>query len=330
MVLHRSNFEIPARFSFRPFNARWEICTAELVDWCEKPKPLTGGMVKPITDQRTERESVEVRIEVQDYFSTSGMLTALGLRPHLAHTVEMDRDDIPHDLLAAHENRQTSPDISGRSFPVLVCSQPEFKTLFPFTLLKPGDSPKNAWVMRDEFLNHLGDSDDFEWLSGLRKFLNRWGLWKPEYGFHVRWLSMGTEPPGFVLAFPHLLREKRDEYRKALDRKRARKWLSTARPLSFTTIDEPPYFLVERFYCEEAIQATITIDHLAGRRFGFCKRCGEQFEQETEHKKSYCSRRCIQAAGVKRWREKQRKPEWTAAKIAKLLSQKGAKRNAKS
>jgi hypothetical protein len=129
----------------------------------------------------------------------------------------------------------------------------------------------------------------------------------------------GAEMPGFVLAFPHLLWEKREEYRKARESKNARKWLSTALPLSFSPIDKPPYFLVERFYCDDAIQATITIDHLAKRRFGFCKRCGKQFEQETEHKKNYCSRQCIQADGVKRWRDNQRKE-----------LRKGVKRNAKS
>jgi hypothetical protein len=83
--------------------------------------------------------------------------------------------------------------------------------------------------------------------------------------------------------------------------------LSKARPLSFSTIDQPPYFLVERFYCEDAIQATITIDHLAGRRFGFCKRCRKQFEQRTEHKKLYCDRKCVQAANVANWRANKRK-----------------------
>ncbi|MFZ0273958.1 MAG: hypothetical protein WB524_11825 [Acidobacteriaceae bacterium] len=168
--------------------------------------------------------------------------------------------------------------------------------------------------MRDEFQN-LNFDDESEWLWGLRHFLNKWGLWGYRPSFEV---GLGEEMPGFVLAFPHLLRQKRDEYRKALESKSARKWLSTASPLSFRTTDEPPYFLVERFYCEDAIEATITIDHLAGRRFGFCKRCGAQFEQETEHKKNYCSRQCIQAAAVKRWREKQRN---TASK--------GGMRNAK-
>jgi len=125
-----------------------------------------------------------------------------------------------------------------------------------------------------------------------------------------------------------LMRRKREEYRKALESRNGHRWLSTASPLSFSTTEKPPYFLVERHFCEDAIRATITIDHLAGRRFGFCKRCGKQFEQETKHDKNYCSRECINAAGVKRWREKQRKGKWTAAKIAKLLSEKGGERNA--
>lgn len=306
MALHVSSFEIPARFSFHPFCARWEICTAELADWCEDPSPLIGGMVKPILGLLTEREKVEVRIGVPDDSTTSGMLGLMGLAPHPAHTVEIFRDDIPNDVLAPHQNRRTCPDISGRSFPVLVCSQPEFKTLFPSTL-KPGDTAKDAWAMREEFLNDWNKANEFEWLWGLREFLNRWGLWTSGYGFNAHLMSSIRERPGFVLVFPHLLWERRNEYRKALDRKQARKWLSTARPLSFTNIDKPPYFLVERFYCEDAIQATITIDHLAERSFGICKRCQKVFQKETQHKKSYCSERCFNAAGVQRWREKQRK-----------------------
>lgn len=321
MVLQRVNFEIPARFSFRPFSARWEIRTAELLDWPEEPKPIGkfripaigSPMVKPRMASLMEREWVTVRIDASGG-STAGMLDLYGLGPGSSHTVEMYRNDIPSDVLRPHENQRTSPDISGRTFSVLVCSKPEFKTIL--TQAKPGDAAKNAWAMRDEFLNLDGaDSNDpLDWLWSLRQFLNRWGLWSPGLGVHSRMLA---EMPGFAVAFPHQLRERREEYRKALERKNARKWLSTAPIVNFTTTDKWPYFLAERFYCDEAIRTTITIDHLAERKFGFCKRCGRQFEQETEHKKNYCSRQCIQAAGVQRWREKQRK----AAK-------KGAKHNA--
>lgn len=323
MVLQRTNFEIPARFRFRPFSARWEIRTAELLGWPEEPKPIArfrvpsigSPMAKPRIASLMEREQVTVRIYAPGG-STAGMLDLYGIGLGPSHTVEMYRDDIPQDVLPSAENRRTSPDISGRTFSVLVCSKPEFKSLFPQS--GPGDAIKNAWAMRDEFLNLDGaDSDDpFDWLWSLRQFLNRWGLWAPGLGYHVGVLS--AELPGFAVAFPHQLRERREEYRKALERKNARKWLSTTPPLNFTTIDEWPHFLAERFYCDEAIRTTITIDHLADRKFGFCKRCGKQFEQETAHKKNYCSRQCIQAAGVKRWRDKQRK-----------ASRKGAKHNAK-
>lgn len=320
MVLHRSNVEIPARFSFRPFSARWEISTAELVGWWEKPQPLfrvpalSVPMVKPLKEL-PEHEQITVRIGE----STGGLGSLYGTKPAPSHTgvVEMFRADIPHDVLSPRENRKTSPEIAGRSFPVLVCTEPEFKGLFP-SWAKPGDAAKNAWVMRDDFLNLPEDEADASaWLWGLRRFLNRWGLWNCERYFGV---MSGTAMPRFALAFPHLLRAKRQEYRKSLESRNARKWLSTAPPLSFRPMDEPPYFLVERFYCEDAIQATITIDHLKERRFGFCKRCGKQFEQETEHRMYYCSRTCASAASVKRWRDKQREAK----------QRKGALRNAKS
>jgi hypothetical protein len=313
MVLRRSNFEIPARFSFRPFSARWIRCDAELVEWYEKPEPLGGFPplpVKPIAPFATEREKVLVRIEVPDD-STSGMLAAMGLGPCPSHTVELFRDNVPSDVLRPHENRRKTPDISGREFAVLVCKRREFESFLP-SGWKPGDVEKNAWAMRAEFFDL--DEDDWEW--NLQLFLNRWGLWNYGAGFQV---GFGERMPGFALVLPHLLKEKREQYRKALALKSARAWLSTKQPLSISTMDRPPYFRVERFFCEDAIQATITIDHLAGRQFSFCKRCRRLFEHETLHKKNYCSRQCIQAAGVKRWRSKQKKKATT----------KGANRNAK-
>lgn len=314
MVLHRTNFEIPARFVFRPFSARWIDCRAKLVGWHEEPKPSGQYLVPPILVKPmalvAERDKVLVRIEVPDD-STSGKLAAMGLGPCPFHTVELFRDDVPKDVLRPHENRRNTPDISGREFTVLVCKRREFETHL-LARLKPGDVEKNAWAMRDTFFG----LDENQWVWNLNLFLNRWGLWNYSTGFHV---DMSARMPGFALVLPHLIKEKREQYRKALDRKCARAWLSAAQPLSISAIDRPPYSLVERFYCEDAIKATITIDHLAGRLFGFCKRCGKQFEQETDHKKNFCSRRCIQAAGVKRWRDKQKKK----------TTKKGANRNAK-
>jgi hypothetical protein len=281
-----------------------------LVNWSQEPeygglravfRPQTLASPKRIPP---ERQRVSVRVGGQD--DLASLLSSLlgnGAHPS-SSTVEIDRGHIPREVLAPHENPQTSPDISGRFFRVLVCVEPEFKGLFP-SEVRPGDKAKNAWLMRDEFFN-LELLEDGDWVWRLRRFLNRWGLWNDEDGFHTG-MFIRTERPGFVLAFPHLLRQRCEGYRQALASKSARKWLSKARPLSFSTIDQPPYFLVERFYCEDAIQATITIDHLAGRRYGFCKRCGKQFERETEHKRQYCDRKCIQAANVANWRANKRK-----------------------
>jgi hypothetical protein len=243
---------------------------------------------------------VLVRVEAFDAIECA-MLSIGGLEPRQSHIIEIDRNNIPTDALRPHENHQNTPNIEDRRFEVLLSRNPQFGGVFP-PMLKPTDSAKNVWGMREEFFE-LSESD---WSRNLRDFLNRWGMWACEFGY-THSVMHGGPMPGFVVTFPQLLREKRDEYRKSLEPKSARKWLSTARPLSFSTLDKPPYFLVERFYCADAIEASITIDHLAGRQFGFCKRCARLFEHETRHRKNYCSRRCIQAAGVQRWREKQRK-----------------------
>jgi hypothetical protein len=281
-----------------------------LVDWSQAPEygrlrhVLTSPLFAPLSKMPPDGKRVSVRIGGPEGFgSFIDSALALGL-PLPLSTVEMDRKNIPREVLAPNETPQNSRDISGRFFSVLICVEPEVKNLFLLGVT-PSDKAKNAWLMRDEFLN-LDVTDDSEWCWCLRQFLNRWGIWNIEQGFQTG-MSARTGVHGFALAHPHLLRQKREEYRKALEGKSARRWLSKARPLSFTTIEEPPYFLVQRHFCEDAIEATITIDHLAGRRFGFCKRCGKQFEQETNHKKQYCDRKCIQAANVANWRAEKRK-----------------------
>ena len=219
-----------------------------------------------------------------------------------------------------------------RAYPVLICQKPEFQE--GLWALKHGDVKKNAWIMRDEFLNLCADPEA-GWIWSVRQFLNKWGLWGfgQEYvngSEKTSYLTMtatnspitksGIDRPGLVLVIPHVLMEKQESYRKALLPRNARTWL-LSHPFKLELLeksDEFPLFLLRRSYCTDAIDVTITIDHLAERQFGICKRCHKVFQKETLHKKSYCSERCFNAAGVQRWREKQRK----AAK-------KGVKRNAK-
>jgi endogenous inhibitor of DNA gyrase (YacG/DUF329 family) len=298
MVL-RENFEIPARFSFRPFSVRWEICDAELLGWGEEPRTPFSRRIDQLS---VDRERVEVYIWPDSIAERLMMVSGIRF-PERA--VELYRDNVPKDVLPLAETRRSRPDISGKRFKVLVCSRPEFKSSMAPSGLRPVDRPKDAWAMRDEFLSlEGGDGDQDEWIFGLQQFLNRWGMWNYRRGFGTR---SGEQAPGFVLAFPHLLWQERNEYRKALEQ--PNKWLRTAAGSLSTTrmVEEWPYFLVERSYCDEAIRSTITINHLRKQRFGFCKRCGKQFERETAHKKSFCSRRCINAANVENWRKDQQK-----------------------
>jgi hypothetical protein len=98
--------------------------------------------------------------------------------------------------------------------------------------------------------------------------------------------------------------------------------LSTTPDLRISPINERPYFALERFGCEEAIKATITIHHLANEEFGTCKRndCRKLFERITQQKRLYCSPKCAHLANVRKLRADARK--------AKTKS-KGAQRNAK-
>src|SRR4051794_19342877 len=128
MVLQRSNFEIPARFSFQPFAAAWCVACAETVEW----KDESGGSLLTSFEPGSR---LRVRIEFPDA-NNSGMLAGLGI--HQSNTVLMHRTCIPLDIRESHQNHVNTPDISGRRFQVLICRKPEFKS-GNWTFLEPGN-----------------------------------------------------------------------------------------------------------------------------------------------------------------------------------------------
>jgi hypothetical protein len=336
MVLHWSNIEIPARLVFRPYRANWMSCAAEIVGWADKDRPHSGRSVdgvsvapltapaaktkaKPLDPEfakwlAMDRVLVRISVPSTKTAEAAGILAALFAE---TYTVEIDRDNIPSEILQAHENPRTTPDIAGREFVVLACPRPEFADFIPQP--EHGDVKKNPFAMRDEFFRLKND------VSDTRRFLDKWGLWNESAGYRVGALTgppplavrilSGSHP--FALQFPHQLWKQRESLGKALEGS-ARAWLKASGGLSLSSIKEMPFFMVERFSCESAIKATITIDHLRGAKFSRCGNCQTFFEHETLHKKTYCSRRCIQAAGVRRWRAKQ-----------KQLNTREAQRNAK-
>jgi len=317
MVLQRSNFEIPAQFSFQPFSAVWRVASAETEEWVEEPK-LRMAFVEPRS--KPEKNWIRVRIQVPNEIEAM-----LGLNGNRSDFVTLSRTSLPPSALARHENYLNSPDISGRSFELLVC-EIQSEELFP--VLSPGRAKKNAWLMRDEFLN-LDASSESNWIWSLQGFLNKWGLWgagqretEGTLGKAYSQLSLLAGLPLYkhevICLAPHQVKAQQEKYSKARLSSNRRNWLRS-HPMSLQTVDEPPFFLVQQNYCTDAIETTITIDHLAGRQFGICKRCHAVFEKETKHKREYCSRTCINAANVQRWREEQRESR-----------EKGAKRNANS
>ena len=327
MVLHRNNFEIPAEFIFQPFEAKWEITNAELEGWVENPPTLRMAFFNSDTDPR---DWVRVRIELPEpRMSTRQML---GIDP-LFETVLMDRVSVPLQVLSISENHRNTSDISGRRFRMLISfprkgnskarnSKTKRMSRSDLSLPQPGSSTKNAWIMLDSFLNL--DTNDARWESELRCFLNKWGLWNWQSGFVQDWTprtfrDQRPAGPEFVLVSPHYVKKRQEEYRSAILAENGRSWLAKhAHTLGLVASEGFPFYRVHKNYCEEAMEAAITILHLNNRKFGICKRCGAAFEQESDHKMIYCKRTCASAASVKRWREKQRE----AAK-------KGAKRNAK-
>lgn len=276
MLLHRNNFIIQARFSFMPFEANpWTVRTAKLLDWQEEDlgkygKNLTLTLKLPLPQDEAEHQC-EVTIGAE-----------LGIAAILPPKATPDR----------------SP-----SFPIFLCESSSFR---------PGEKTKSAWAMRNDFLNMAVGSEP-EMIRNMHLFLNKWGMWLERAEPANSELEQRLAPAftqmnpiyGFSVAFPYFMLRKREEYRRALLPQNAGAWLGKSDPLHLTQGSKPPYFYADRKGCQSAIEATITIDHLAGRRFGFCRRCGHEFQLETKHQKNYCSTTCMNADNVARWREKQ-------------------------
>ncbi len=246
----------------------------------------------------------------------SAMLASLyGTGEYDFYELEIARSELPPNCLRPHENPETTPDIEGRGFEMLVCLLPDRSDL-PLlheldAVRKPGREVKDAWEMRGEFF-HLEDT-----VYATLQFLNRWGLWSAAERV-IQVAPSRTLFPGAVVT-PHRLWSLRDAYIKAAAGS-PRSWLTKATPLSLKEAEKPPYFIVERLFCEDAIKATLTIDHLGKVKFGICKRhdCRKLFKRKTAQKRLYCTPECAHLANVRKIRKAK----------AKAMG-KGTKKNAK-
>ena len=321
MVLHQNNIEIPALFSFRPRVTRWHLTSVEVVDWAEESsgslKPLMAFKPPTGKPQRKTGERVIVRVTLPvDVGRALGMGLAGAMLLDLYGEsssdveIEMQRKELPAGLLRPDETPFSTPDIAGRDFVALVSDMQESTGILRHS--SPGEKEKerNVWTMRESFFS-LKPS-----ISELKTFLNRWGMWNSERHYEANGFSLQSR--SLALVVPDAIWRQREAYRKALEGS-ARSWLRKASPLTFSSLDEWPHFLVERSTCQSAIEATITVDHIRDAKYGFCKRCRAMFERDTLHKKSYCSRKCIQADATARWRANQRKQ----------AKKQGGKKNAK-
>jgi hypothetical protein len=298
-MTHASNISIPARFVFRPFRVEWEVAQAIVVAWGQPkyptlvfqgspekvaPRPNSDAVLASIALRRTDGESVST------LGNNSGLYGPVG--EYDFFEVEINRTDLPPDCLQPHETPETVPDIAGRDFEILACRLPRVDGLG--ASLQPVESLMDAWAMREEFFALKDEVYD------TLLFLNRWGLWK------LQWLLKPETlwPLPFVIVSPYRLWSQRDAFMKAAAGS-SRAWLSTATPLQLEQVEKRPYFMIERSYCEDAIKATLTIDHLANVKFGICKRhdCRKLFKRTTAQKRLYCTPHCAHLANVRKLRK---------------------------
>ena len=310
---HVANVNIPARFSFRPFSATWRCGWADTVEWHDDKYANLfsfGRVREPVEQLRVSiavLEDPEPVLETDSYNEPWQALSALfPLRQHSFYSVLLHRTQVPDGVLAPDHNRVTCPDIKGREFRVIVSTDGE--PGHPRPGFQPGGPEKDAWNMRQEFLN-LEEDDE-----ALAVFLNRWGEWRYDNGYSV---GLFEERPLIRLVWPHQVWKQRELYRAALVGK-PHEWLCNRPRLNLTGTSKPPYFGVYQSYCGPAIEATITIDHLSKAKFGICKRadCQNLFQFESGHKRLYCSHECAHLANVRKLRAKQKREKQKARRNA--------------
>lgn len=309
-MTHTNNITIPATFRFRPQQGRWSVVFATTVDWYERPEspyPLLG---KPLPMPWDEGEWINVSIpRLFSSPTTSAMLMGIYPDPDsLNYLVKIRREELPPGVIARHENKRTTPDISDRTFQVILSA--ESASADPDPNKKPEVPLRNAWAMRDEFLNLEHDP------AKLRMFLNRWGSWRPRSFFRLRDPSTLHAS---LLVLPHDIWQLQELYRKALTGS-AKNWLRSVGGLGLTQSDTPPYFSIEVCDCENAIRATITIDHLANSTFGICRRgdCRRLFEFTTKQKRFYCSQHCAHVETVRKSRAAKKAKQKKASKSPRV------------
>ncbi len=297
----RVDVEIPVRLSFRPYCARWTTCSAELLGWREKPTNTYSEPDLEWLNPPDDRDRIRVRLDVPSAQDLASLAYAFGCRPSgRSYTIDIVRRLIPPYVLPPHADHQSTPNIAGRRFDVLVCLMQESEEFAGTSKLKQ-EREKNAWEMRDEFLN-LGRE-----IFALERFLEKWGLWSRSGVF---------DRP--VLESPNWLWARQEEYRRALAGK-PHTWLGGTRDqFNLSMSNERPYFKVRLSYCEEAIKATITIDHLRKVRFGICRRhdCRRLFKRTSRQKRFYCKPECAHLANVRKLRAQKKKLESKESKHA--------------
>ena len=181
-----------------------------------------------------------------------------------------------------------------------------------------GRKRPDPWAMRDEFLK-LDES-----ATALAAFLNRWGTWGT-FSLLIERLSgtrmlkrlTGEEYPQFL--HPYTVWRERKTYRDGMLGSSA-SWLSTRATLGLThRRAEFPYLGIVAATCRQAIETTITLDHLRKVRSRVCARvdCNNIFPVDSDHGKIYCQQYCGHLVSVRNGRA-------ATKKAAKSLKRKKA------
>lgn len=298
------NFSIPFSFEFTPEHKKWLVLTFTIVGREQDFKP------EPAKFPGTDIPMPMIGLPVMQERNGPVIQFSSGRGIPLLSSEKLYRAGGSEE--ASFINALAKLAFRGRTIP------PELTSL----IVSDGSDPTlskrhlDAWTMRDELFK-LEESP-----RSLARFINKWGEWGwPITSFH-RMLSgtealklmLGEREPRFLL--PATVWRQREEYRAALLGDPAA-WLSTKARLGVThQRSEYPYLGITVRTCTQAIEATITLDHLRKVRSRICARpdCNSIFTVESDHGKIYCEQYCGHLVSVRRKRAAAKKAAKTTGR----------------
>jgi hypothetical protein len=323
---------IPMTFEFRPYPATWLHRRGSMLGFSKERDEAS----KPLVHYVGSDEDIDAEITSDGLDSLSGLGSVLGSE---SYTARLAARGIPNRMAKPVTAFEEQSEEEDGQFEILTCTR--------LLRLEPGKE-RDAWQMRDEFFGLKRKTE------ALGEFLDKWGIWdwytilrkaKPARLFAPPERSTSSESSDWRFrleehfVIPERIWDLQDFYRIGLQGP-PDEWFAYAGGMSAVMggkvggssqealkrpgaliraariRSEYPHLLVRTNFCREAIEATITFDHLRKIKTRICKRadCMKPFPIESRHKRKYCSQYCGHLESMRRQSREQAKQKQKARK----------------